>query len=126
MEAMEEEVVRTAHDLIDDLLPRGTCDLLTEFARPMTLLTMLRTLGLPEDDLPAINQLGDDLLAIFTDGLNPIPDDVRRATCQRSMRISGQYADIVAARPAQPPDSAVLARLSEGTDAQGCPRRPHP
>ena len=103
MEAMEEEVVRTAHDLIDVLLPRGECDLLTEFARPMTLLTMLRTLGLPEDDLPAINQLGDDLLAIFTDGLNPMPDDVRRATWDRFMRISGQYADIVTARAAKPP-----------------------
>lgn len=125
MEAMEEEVVRTAHDLIDVLLPRGECDLLTEFARPMTLLTMLRTLGLPEDDLPAINQLGDDLLAIFTDGLNPMADDVRRATWDRFMRISGQYADIVTARAAQPPDSDVLAMLAQGTDAQGCPVRTH-
>jgi cytochrome P450 len=125
MESMEDEIVRTAHELIDDLVPRGECDLLKDFARPMTLLTMLRYLGLPENDLPAIDQLGDDLLAIFTDGVNPMTDEVRRATWQRFMRISGQYRDIVDERAAQPPDADVLAMLAQGTDPEGCPVRTH-
>jgi cytochrome P450 len=125
MEAMEDEIVGTADELIDGLLHRGECDLLKDFARPMTLLTMLRYLGLPENDLPAIDQLGDDLLAIFTDGLNPMADDVRRATWERFMRISGQYTDIVTERAAQPSDSDVLAMLAQGKDPEGCPIRTH-
>jgi cytochrome P450 len=125
MVSMEPEIVRTAHELIDRLLPLGGCDMLHDFARPMTLLTMLRYLGLPEDDLPGNDQLADDLLALFTDGVNPMTESVREETWRRFMRISGRYTEIVADRSEREEEGDLLATLARGRHADGCPIRTH-
>lgn len=123
MLAMEDEIQRTADDLVEELLPRGECDVLKDYARPMTLLTILRHLRLPDDDLDAVVQLGDDLLALFTDGVNPMEPDVRAATWMRYMAISGQYEQIAAERAALPDDEDTLAMMAHQTGEDGCPIR---
>lgn len=123
MLAMEDEIQRTADDLVDELLPKGGCDLLGEFARPLTLLTILRHLKLPDDDLEAVVQLGDDLLALFTDGVNPMEPEVRAATWMRYMSISGQFEEIAAERAELPDDEDTLAMMAHQKGEDGCPVR---
>jgi cytochrome P450 len=125
MLAMEDEVQQRADALVDDLLPRGGCDLMKDFAKPMTLLTLLGHLGLPDDDLDAVVQLGDDLLALFTDGVNPMEPEVRAATWERFMAIGGQYERIAAERAELPDDEDTLAMLAHTTGEDGCPVRSH-
>jgi hypothetical protein len=125
MEAMEPEIQRTADELLDELLPRGGCDLLQDFTRPLTLLTMLRHLGLPEDDLDSVQQLGEDLLCLFTDGVNPMPPDERKQRWERFVRVGSEYTAIVSERAEHTTDDDVLAMLAHGTDASGCPIRSH-
>jgi cytochrome P450 len=91
----------------------------------MTLLTLLGHLRLPDDDLDSIVQLGDDLLALFTDGVNPMEADVRAETWKRFMAIGGRYERIAAERDALPDDEDTLAMLAHTTGADGCPVRTH-
>jgi hypothetical protein len=125
MEAMEPQIHGIANELLDELLPRGGCDLLHDFARPLTLLTILRHLGLPEDDLESIQQLGEDLLALYTDGINPMPAEERKERWERFMRIGSEYTAIVAERATQPTDEDTLAMLAHGASENGCPIRTH-
>jgi cytochrome P450 len=125
MEAMELQIKGIADELLDKLIPLGGCDLLLDFARPLTLLTILRHLGLPEDDLESIQQLGEDLLALYTDGINPMPADERRERWERFMRIGSAYTAIVAERAELHGDEDTLAMLAHGTDESGCPIRTH-
>ena len=125
MVAMEPEIERTASELIDRLLPLRGADLMKDFAKPMTLLTMLRYLGLPEDDLEAVAQLGDDLLALFTDGINPMSPDVREQTWERFMAIGSRYERIVSERAAHGGDEDMLAMLAHTIGEDGCPVHNH-
>jgi cytochrome P450 len=49
-------------DLLDRVVPRGEIDLVEELAAPIPIRVLARVLGLPEDKLPRLIELGDRLL----------------------------------------------------------------
>ena len=48
----EEFMWRLADQQLDELLGRGACEFISEFAEPFTALVIADLLGVPDDDLP--------------------------------------------------------------------------
>ena len=53
IKATEPFMRRTADGLIDELVELGTCELITDFSGPLSLLSICALLGVPESDHPA-------------------------------------------------------------------------
>jgi len=48
--SLESTIRRTAHALIDELVNRGECEIITDFSGPFSLLTICALLGVPDSD----------------------------------------------------------------------------
>jgi cytochrome P450 len=125
LEALEEFVRGIANELVDELLPRGRCDLLNDFARPMTMLTMLRYLGLPEDNRQRLDQYGEDLIRVLSDALNPMSEAERHERWERVVSTLEMFEDLVASRERLPTDEDPVAMLAHQAVAGECPVRSH-
>jgi cytochrome P450 len=65
---MEPVIEQIASSLIDGFADRGRCDLLREYFYEVSQRTVLKFIGLPDDEetLPRYHQWGDDEVALFT------------------------------------------------------------
>jgi cytochrome P450 len=68
--AVYEEWLRgLVRDLLDRVVPRGEIDLVEELAAPIPIRVLARVLGLPEEKLPRLIELGDRLLVDTDPGI---------------------------------------------------------
>jgi cytochrome P450 len=65
---MEPAIAATVDELLDDLAPEGTGDLVERFAWPLPLRVMGQMLGLPEGDLDRLHEWSNDWLALHQPG----------------------------------------------------------
>jgi cytochrome P450 len=56
-------ITRIAHGLLDEFCSKGHADLVPEFTQRLPMLSMMRLLGVPEDDAPQLIAACQDLLA---------------------------------------------------------------
>lgn len=125
LEALEDLVRGIANELVDELLPRGRCDLLNDFARPMTMLTMLRYLGLPEQNRDRLDQYGEDLIRVLSDALNPMSEAERHERWERVVGTLEMFKGLVSEREKMATDEDPVAMLAHGASAGECPVRDH-
>ncbi len=64
----EDMVRRTAHDLIDRWIDRGTVEWVSEFAQPLPQMVMANVLGWPLSDLKLLKYYGDGCVKPFVFG----------------------------------------------------------
>lgn len=64
--AMEGTINDICHALIDAFIDDGECDLMTQFANEVTLRTVVRMLGLPQDDVHLLRSWARDVVAVIT------------------------------------------------------------
>jgi cytochrome P450 len=63
--ALEDDIRRFAHELIDGFEPAGHCDLMRDYCYPLSLLVILHLLGLPAEDSPKFRQWTEDMFAVL-------------------------------------------------------------
>jgi cytochrome P450 len=63
--ALEDDIRRFAHQLIDGFEPDGHCDLMRAYCYPLSLLVILHLLGLPPEDSPKFRQWTEDMFAVL-------------------------------------------------------------
>jgi cytochrome P450 len=126
------DVEEIANQLIDGFAGRGSCDLMQEFAYPLSLRSLARLIGLPdtEEHIQAYQQWAPDLVAVLTPKLPPLPDGSPAPATpmsadeihQRFARIGAARAffwDLIEQRRADPPDDLLSSMLAaRGADGQ--------
>lgn len=130
------DVEEIASQLIDKFAVRGRCDLMQEFAYPLSLRSLARLIGLPDTDehIRSYQQWAPDLVAVLTPKLPPLPDGSpppatpmsREEIHQRFERIGRArsfFRELIEERRADPPDD-LLSSMLGARDGDGHPALP--
>lgn len=127
VDSMEGPMHEIAADLLDGLLSRGECDLMTEYCYPYMLRVIVRMLGLPEEDMPRFRQWSEDQFALMSpadadaeDKGPPKPMDPAEAR-ERWLRMAearAYYTAVIEDRRANPRDD-LITKMVEATDDEG-------
>jgi cytochrome P450 len=92
---IEPLVIQRAIELIDELQPKGECDLVSEFAIRFPTEMFLVTIGLPVEDGAKFTEWVEALFAGFFGGPDPTP---------AANAITSYFSDAIAERKANPRD----------------------
>ena len=73
---LEFDVEEISNELIDRFIQHGKCDLMDDFAYPLSIRTLARLIGLPDDDeqIQAYQEWAPDLVAVLTPKFPLNPD----------------------------------------------------
>src|ERR1700733_731448 len=64
VEQLEGPMRQIAAELLDQIVPRGGCDLVQEYCYPYTLRVIVRMLGMPEQDIPRFSEWSESMFAL--------------------------------------------------------------
>ncbi len=109
--AMRPAFQSLADELIDAFAPRGTVELISEFAEPYAARIICALLGLPDDDWPQVAHWADDLGAAFS-------IDVGQQVPRIEAAIEGLrgYVDAAVAERRRDPRDDLVTTLVQATD----------
>jgi cytochrome P450 len=62
--ALEPQIDALAHRLLDVVIPRGECDLVTDFSAPLPALVIVALLGVPDADAHRVGPWGDAIIGL--------------------------------------------------------------
>jgi cytochrome P450 len=108
VEAMRPWVTRIATELLDAIAPRGTADLVAQFALPLPMTVICELFGVPEGDRDRIRSWTETLFH------GAEPERMREA----SGEIDALLTEVVEARRADPRDDLTSALLRAHADGQ--------
>lgn len=98
---MGADVEEIANLLIERFIDKGHCDLMEDYAYPLSIRTLSRLIGLPEDDenLESYQGWAPDLVAVLTPKFPPAPNgDQAPQTPMDPAELRERYERIAAAR----------------------------
>ncbi|HEY4095526.1 MAG TPA: cytochrome P450 [Baekduia sp.] len=121
--AMEPTIEAICHELIDEFIADGGCDIMTRYANEVTVRTIVRMLGLPLEDTERLRGWARDVVAVITpralareDGA---PAPVKHMSEEERLERYGRIADardyfraMIAARAAEPRDDLISALVA--------------
>jgi cytochrome P450 len=120
--ATEPAIRQLANDLIDRFAERGECDLMSEFAHPLTLGVIVHMVGLPADQMPEFRHWIDDFFGLMLPEGAPVPYTAEEIV-GRYNRVGEAYEffdSYLAERRAEPREDLASAMIN-ATDADGKP-----
>lgn len=101
MRALEPQIREHIRSLLDDIAPRGRCDFIADFARPVPMAVFLLLMGWPVEDGPMFTQWSHELLMGKPGGTQ---EESEAARLEAAMKVSGYFANLISARRAEPQD----------------------
>ncbi|HEX2074198.1 MAG TPA: cytochrome P450 [Geodermatophilus sp.] len=110
VEALRPRVQEITDALLDRITPRGSADLIGEFALPLPITVIGELLGVPEADRDRFRAWTDDIL----DRPFDVRSDLARVAVARE-QMHGYLADLVATKRSDPADD-LLTDLVQATD----------
>jgi cytochrome P450 len=126
LQRQEPNIRRIANELIDTFLERGSCDLMREFAYPLSLRVIIGLLGVPPERAADYRQWTEDMFAVFTpkSGVSkPMPEAERNERWSRLADAQDFYRGLVEERTRCPADDLVT-RMLAAKDGAGNPAVP--
>lgn len=128
--AMEADIRAIADDLLDGLEPAGRCDLMQDFALPLSLRTIVHLLGLPEADMPRFRSWTEDMFSLMSPAApgdeetsRPMERTEVHARYEGIAEAYAYYSAIVEDRRANPTGDLVSAMVHAQAD-DGSPAMP--
>lgn len=98
---LEPDIRAVAEPLIEAILPRGSAELVAEFAVPLPLTIIADQLGVPRVDMPSFKKWSDDAVA----PLGGLISLERQVECARSdMEFQAYFLDMLERRRREPRD----------------------
>lgn len=113
MVAYESHVREVARELVDHVIDRGECDLVTDIAKPMPMRLIGEFLGAPESDHAMLQGWSDAMIA-GADDPRYLTEDVMNA----AMEYYGYIAPVIAERKENPGDD-LISKLLHPLDGDG-------
>lgn len=126
LQKQEGNIRRIANELIDAFIARGSCDLMQEFAYPLSLGVIIGLLGVPPERAADYRQWTEDMFAVFTPksgASKPMPEAERNERWGRLAEAQDFYRGLVAERGRCPADDLVTKMLA-AKDKEGNPAVP--
>lgn len=132
VDQLEGPMRRIADELIDDLIARGGCDLMSDYCYPFTLRVIVGMLGLPEEDIPRFRAWSEAMFALMSPAdadaedkgpAKPMSEDEARGHWLSIAEGRAYYTALVEARRANPRDDLITAMVA-ATDDEGNPALP--
>lgn len=88
---LEPAIEAIANELIDGFAASGRCDLMQDFALPLSLRTIVHVLGLPEEDMPKFRQWTEDMFSLMSPAA---PGDESTAKPMEAQEVVARYERI--------------------------------
>ncbi len=107
--AMQADITRRCNALIDDLIERGSCDFVADFARRFPTTIFLELIGLPTERL-------EEFLAWEYAILHPPASAEGRV--EAMMQVTDCFTELIAARRAQPREDLISAATTFTIDGR--------
>jgi len=104
---MEPGIRDMTHRIIDNVLPRGECDFVTDVAAQLPLAVICTMLGAPEEDWPLLFSLTNQVLGPDDPEYQTEGRDRRETAAHGSRQMFAYYARTVAARRREPQEDLV-------------------
>jgi cytochrome P450 len=126
LKQQEDNIRRIANQLIDNFVERGACDLMHDFAYPLSLGVIIGLLGVPPERAADYRQWTEDMFAVFTpkSGVSkPMPDQERHERWGRLAEAQDFYRALVEERGRCPADDLVT-KMRAAKDKEGNPAMP--
>lgn len=123
--ALEPDIVRIAHELIDGFADRGSCDLMRDYCYPLSLEVIVKLLGMPREDMPRFRQWTEDMFSIMgpvdandaeASTRKPMDEDERRRRWANMAEANAYYTAFVQERMANPGDDLTSALVQVRDD----------
>jgi cytochrome P450 len=117
VEGLNGGIEEVANSLIDGFIDHGGCELMSEYAYPLTYRTLATLLDLPPSDVPRLSKLAEDLIALIGDMLVPMGEAEFVEAWDRWMDTRHYLESLVRARADDPGDDLIsLCARNLGTD----------
>jgi hypothetical protein len=131
-----EDVQAIAHELIDRFSADGRCDLMQDYAYPLSIRTLARLIGLPDtaEDIEAYQHWAPDLVAVLTPKFPPVPGEAPAPETpmdpaelheryERMAAARSFFAELIEERTNEPQDD-LLSSMLHAPGADGGPALP--
>lgn len=116
VEAMAKRIRRIVDELLDEMEPRGACDLVEAFAFPLPALVIAELLGVPPGDRKEFKGWAQQLGALVFGALEPAE---RHAQARAgAAEFGGYFERLIRHYEAHPADN-LISRLIAARDAEG-------
>ena len=109
---LEKHVVQICDTLIDEVVPRGEADFVTEIAAPLPLHVICELVGAPPEDRGWIFELSNKMVGFDDPEFRSAPEEGLQAAAEIYA-----YADRLAQRRRQQPADDIVTRLLQPDDA---------
>lgn len=109
-----------ADELIEEMHPVGSCELMGRFCHELSHRTITAFLGLPASDIPRLKQLAEDLPRAFTDHLTLMGEVERLQRWGRIADLRDYFREVIVERRREPSDD-FTSLLVRATDDAGQP-----
>jgi cytochrome P450 len=116
VERLEPRVRERCVQIIDEIVPKGTCDLITDFGREFPTTIFMGLMGLPLEDAKQFMAWEDKILH-RTNESDPDASEMLKAQTE----VMGYFTDLIRKRRVEPADDLVSAALTWTIDGQKIP-----
>jgi cytochrome P450 len=116
VEALRPNIERIVDDLIDEIVERGSADLIADFAYPLPASVIMDMLGVPRSDLGMMKVWSDDI-ALFVGIARTTPDKYAKAQAG-TREMAAYFRRLVAERRKAPREDMISALIAAEEQAQ--------
>ena len=110
IEGMRPSILQLVDSILDELIPLGRMEVMSEFARPIPSTIIARMLGVPESDRPRFNELSMGII----EGTGVDPSTTYRERSEKSQVLReefGAYLSALFAEKRQAPQDDLISAL---------------
>jgi cytochrome P450 len=116
MERLADPLREIADGLIDAFAEDGEADLVEQFFYHMSQLSIVRLLGLPEEELPRLRHLAEDLPIVLTEHIRPMPPEERDERWERVAWIRDWFQQLIDERREEPQEDFISLMVAGQDD----------
>lgn len=116
---IEDDVQRTAREIVDAVRDRGECDFVTEIAAPLPLRIICDMMGIPESEHRAVFDRTNVILGAGDPEYVAELENVPAAVLQAGAELAGLVQELGRSRRASPTDDLTSALVNAEVDGEG-------
>lgn len=118
LKQVEDDVQRVAARIVDDVLPRGECDFVTEVAARLPLEIICNMMGIPASDYGTVFEKSNVILSAGDPEYVPEGSDVVMAFMAAGQELAALVQDLGAYRRREPTDDLTSALVNTEVDGE--------